>query len=687
MAIMKLKVYEKGIKIAIAVIMISITSFTVSGAAFYFYFTHDLPSIETLKNYKPSTITKIFSEEGEVIGEFFFEKREVVSLDRIPNYLIQAFVAGEDSRFFQHKGLDYVAIFRALFRNIFSGEILQGGSTITQQVVKSLLLSPEKSFSRKVREALLAFKIEKYLTKEEILFLYLNQIYLGHGTYGVAAAAESYFGKTVEELNLTEAALLAGLPQAPSRTSPYTNPQQARKRQLYVLDRMVEEGFILSSEATKATQISYALQSKVKTSIEKAPHFVEQIRRYIEEKYGKEVLYKNGLQVFTTIDLNFQRTAQEALELGLKDMEKRERYPSLDFASPLEGALICFDLETGYVKAMVGGRDFKKSQFNRVTQARRQTGSAFKPIVYASALDKGFTPASIIIDSPIIFDWGDRIWTPQNFEGKFSGPTTLRNALTFSINVVTVKIAQEVGIEYIKDYAKKLGISSSLHDGLSMALGSSSISLYELTKAYAVFANQGNIFKPIYIKKILDRNGNLLEENLPLSYSNQSSIEEQIIPPQTAFMITYLLEGAVQNGTGWRAKSLNRPVAGKTGTTNQFMDAWFIGFTPELITGVWVGFDEERSLGENETGSRAASPIWVTFMSKILKDKQIKDFPIPKGIEFTKIDPQTGQVNSGREGILECFREGAGPMPKALTPTKTTSDFFKFDLNLSTNSN
>jgi penicillin-binding protein 1A len=684
---MKLNVCEKGIKISIAVIMISITSSMVFGAAFYFYFAHDLPSIETLKNYKPSTITKIFSEEGEVIGEFFYEKREVVSLDRIPNYLIQAFVAGEDSRFFQHKGLDYLAILRALFRNIFSREIIQGGSTITQQVVKSLLLSPERSFSRKIREAILAYKIEKYLTKEEILFLYLNQIYLGHGAYGVAAAAESYFGKTVEELNIAESAVLAGLPQAPSKTSPYTHPQQAKRRQLYILDRMVEEGFISSSEAIKASQIPYVIRSNEKPSIEKAPHFVEQTRRYIEEKYGKDALYKNGLQVFTTIDLYFQKTAQEAMEFGLKEMEKREKYPSPNISLPPEGGLICFDLETGFVKAMVGGRDFEKSQFNRATQARRQTGSAFKPIVYASALDKGFTPASIIIDSPITFDWGGQKWNPQNFEGKFSGPTTLRNALTYSINVVTVKIAQELGIDYIKDYAKKLGISASLHNGLSMALGSSSISLYELTKAYGVFANQGNIFKPIYIKKILDRNGNLLEENLPPSYSNESLIEEQTITPQTAYLITYLLEGVVQDGTGWRAKSLNRPVAGKTGTTDQFMDAWFIGFTPELITGVWVGFDEERPLGENETGARAASPIWVTFMSKILKDKPIKDFPVPEGVEFTKIDPQTGQVSSGREGFLECFREGTGPTQKAFSPTKTTSDFFKFDLNLSTKSN
>ena len=685
MITMKRHYFGKGMKISIVVVMmIFITALTVFGVVSYFYFTHDLPSIETLKNYSPPTVTKIFSEEGEVIGKFFYEKREVVSLDRIPNHLIQAFIAGEDARFFQHKGLDYLAILRALFKNIFSGEIVQGGSTITQQVVKSLLLSPEKSFARKIREAILAYKIEKYLTKEEILFLYLNQIYLGHGAYGVAAAAENYFGKTIEELNIAESALLAGLPQAPSKNSPYHHPQQAKKRQVYILNRMVEEGFISSNEAIKSAQAPYITRNKEKPSIEKALHFVEHIRRYVEEKYGKDALYKNGLQVFTTIDLHFQRTAQEAMEAGLKEIEKREKYPSANMPFTPEGALVCFDLETGYVKAVVGGRDFKKSQFNRATQARRQTGSAFKPIVYASALDKGFTPASIIVDSPIVFEWGDKKWKPKNFEGKFSGPTTLRNALTHSVNIVTVKIAQEVGIDYIRDYAKKLGISSALHDDLSMALGSSSISLYELSKAYAVFANQGNLFKPIFIKKILDREGNLLEENLPLFYSEGSSQEEQILTPQTAFLMTYLLQGVVQHGTGWRARSLGRPVAAKTGTTDRFMDAWFIGYTPELITGVWVGFDEERSLGENETGARAASPIWVTFMSKILKDKPMKDFPIPEGVEFMKIDPQTGQVSLGKEGLLECFREGTGPPQKTSSPLKTSTDFFKFDFNLST---
>ncbi len=674
---------EKAVKLSILITMVSLTSLVVFGAASYFYFSHGLPSIENLKNYQPPTVTKFYSEDGELIGEFFIEKREVVSLERIPNHLIQAFVAGEDARFFKHKGLDYWAILRALLKNIFSGEIIQGGSTITQQVVKSLLLTPEKSLTRKIREAILAFKIEKYLSKEEILYLYLNQIYLGHGAYGVAVAAENYFGKSVEELNLAESALLAGLPQAPSKYSPNIHFEQAKKRQAYILNRMVEEGLISYGESLRALQTPIKIRGKQNSPIEKAPHFVEHVRRYIEEKYGKDGLYKSGLQVYTTIDLNTQNIAQEAIESGLKEIEKRQKYPLGESSSSVEGAVICFDLETGYIKAMVGGRDFKKSQFNRTTQALRQTGSAFKPIVFASALDKGYTPASIVVDSPIVFEFGNRKWKPKNYDEKFYGPTTLRNALAHSINVVTVKIARDIGIDYIRDYARNLGISTSLHNHLAMALGSSSVSLYELTKAYAVFAHQGKIFKPIFIQKILDRNGNLLEEHLPFFIPREPNDGEQVISPQTAYLMTHLLESVVQSGTGWRAKALGRPVAAKTGTTDQFIDAWFVGYTHELITGVWVGFDEDKSLGENETGARAASPIWVFFMSKILKDKEVKDFPVPDGIEFMKIDPKTGQMSLNKGAILECFKEGTGPTQNVSSTSKPTTDFFKFDLNLS----
>jgi 1A family penicillin-binding protein len=674
---------EKWIKISISIVMILITVVFVFGILSYFYFTYGLPSIETLRNYKPSTITRFYADDGELISEFFHEKREVVSLERMPDHLIQAFVAGEDARFFQHKGLDYLAILRALFRNIFSGEILQGGSTITQQVVKSLLLSPEKSFARKIREAILAFKIEKNLTKNEILFLYLNQIYLGHGAYGVAAAAETYFGKSIEEVNLAESALLAGLPQAPSKYSPLNQPDQAKKRQQYVLYRMADIGFISVGQLGAALQMPIRFREKQNSFADKAPHFVEVVRKYVEDKYGREALYKRGLRVYTTIDLNFQRMAQESVELGLKEIEKRQRYDPADTPLVPEGSLLCFDLASGYVKAMVGGRDFKKSQFNRAVQARRQTGSAFKPIIYASALDKGYTLTSLVVDAPSTYEWGENRWKPKNYGEKFSGPITFRSALTHSVNVVTVKIAQSIGLDYITDYAKKLGISSPLQNDLSMALGSSSLSLYELTNAYAVFANQGRTFKPIFVKKILDVDGNLIEENLPLFYPRELADGEQALTPETAYLMTYLLQGVVQHGTGWRAKELKRPVAAKTGTTDQFIDAWFIGYTPEFITGVWVGFDNETSLGGNETGSRAASPIWVTFMSKVLKDKPVQDFPIPQGVEFAKIDPRTGQPGAGRETILECFKEGTTPVQEAKTELKTTTDFFKYDFNLS----
>jgi penicillin-binding protein 1A len=680
---MKSPSIEIKVKFLILTLMICLTSLMVFGIASYFYFSHSLPSIENLKNYQPSTVTKFYSEDGEIIGEFFTEKREVVSLERIPNHLIQAFVAGEDARFFKHKGLDYWAILRALFKNIFSGEIIQGGSTITQQVVKSLLLTPEKSLTRKIREAILSFKIEKYLSKEEILYLYLNQIYFGHGAYGVGVAAENYFGKSTDDLNLAESALLAGLPQAPSKYSPHTHFQQAKKRQVYILNRMIEEGFISHSESLKAIQTPIKIRGKQSSLIEKAPYFAEQVRRYIEEKYGKDALYKGGLRVYTTIDLNAQTIAQEVVESGLKEIEKRQKYPSGESSASVEGALISFDLERGYIKAMVGGRDFKKSQFNRTTQAFRQTGSAFKPIVFASALDKGYTPASIVVDSPIVFEFGNKKWRPQNYDEKFNGPMTLRNALAQSINVVTVKIARDIGIDYIRDYARNLGISSSLHNHLAMALGSSSLSLYELTKTYAVFAHQGRTFKPVFIQKVLDRNGNLLEEHLPLNYLKEPNDSKQVISPQTAFLMTHLLMNAVQNGTGWRAKALRRPVAAKTGTTDQFFDAWFIGYTPELITGVWVGFDEDRSLGDQETGARAASPIWVSFMSRVLKEREVKEFPVPEGIEFMKIDPKTGQMSLAKGAIIECFKEGTGPAQKVYAAQKPTTDFFKLDMNLS----
>ncbi len=813
--------------------LIAVCAFTATGV--YLYFTEDLPQIETLKDYRPKLISTVYALNGEVIGEFFDEKRIVVPIDQIPRFLLDAFVAAEDSRFFEHKGLDYQAIVRAFLKNIEAGEIVQGGSTITQQVARSLLLTNERSWARKIREAILAARIERYLSKREILYLYLNQIYLGHGAYGVEAAAENYFGKKVMDLNLAEAAMLAGLPRAPSKNSPYNYPENARKRLVYVLERMVAEGYTTPEESEKALGTRLEIKARRNPFLEVAPYFTEHIRQVVEKKYGREALYTGGLEIYTTLNVEMQEAAEKAVSEGLRALDKRQGYRgserrlspqeisrfvkeradelqdspideggeylgvvtelsqesakvrvgryeghlslgdmvwarkpdpqvaydtvkvkrpadvlkvgdvirvkvktvdpegtlglALEQIPKVQGALISLDLKTGYVVALVGGRDFRESQFNRAIQARRQVGSAFKPIVYAAALDRGYTPASIIIDSPIIYDATQdyEAWKPKNYEERFYGPTTLRKALAKSRNVITVKIAQDLGVDYLIDYSRQLGLDGPFNRDLSTALGSSGISLIDLTKTYAVFARQGRELRPIFIRKILDREGNILEENRPplfpeaengpkspsdglgdndpgeerthrsisrprveaVSYgeaidTSTPRISRQLISPETAYIMTNLLQGVVNNGTGWRAKELGRPCAGKTGTTDNLYDAWFIGYTPDLIAGVWAGFDEEASMGVHETGSRAASPIWLSYMRQVLEGKPISDFTVPKGIMFKKIDPETGLLASSNDdgSIFECFKEGTAPTAYAEKPDKDQpTDFFKLDLD------
>ena len=752
----------------------------------YFYLAEDLPKIDSLGDYRPPVISTVYSDDNRKIGEFYTERRIVMPLDQIPEMLRQAFVAAEDSRFYQHRGIDLISIGRAFFKNLEAGSIVQGGSTITQQVTKSFLLTPERSYNRKIKEAILAYRIDRAFSKDEILFLYLNQIYLGHGAYGVGAAAENYFAKSVGELNLAECAVLAGLPQAPSRDSPFHHPDRARQRQIYVLNRMVEEGYITNIQATAAINTELNVKPRRNWFSEEVPIYTEHVRRYVVERYGAERLLNDGLQIYTAVNIEMQKCARKEVDTGLRALDKRQGYRGpIDHLAPetvaawiegraaqadappavgsileavvlevddaaarvtvdmgraqgvigledmrwarkpdpsvayhqarlgqpsnavrpgdvirvavkqvgqgdrpwiltleqdpkVEAALLCIEAGTGHVKTMIGGRDFAASQFNRAIQSRRQPGSAFKPIIYAAAIDKGYTPATVLIDSPVVLQdqARDFSWKPRNYGQKFYGPTTLRRALAKSRNVVTVKILSDIGIDYAIDYARKLGIEAPLARDLSIALGSSGVSLLELVKAYAVFSNLGYRVEPVFVTRILDRDGNVLEQAQPE--------RQKVIESTTAYLMTSLLEGVIQQGTGYRVKALKRPVAGKTGTTDDLYDAWFVGYTPRYVSGVWVGFDDESSLGRGETGSRAASPIWLGFMQAVLKDKPVQIFTVPEGVVFSKIDADTGllPIPESKETIFECFKEGTVPTETTRRPDAIDKpeEFYKSDI-------
>jgi len=650
-------------------LMVLILVVTIGGTVTYYALTIDLPGIDTLKDYRPSIASSVYDDNNELIDDFFLEDRKIVNMAEIPKVVHYAFIAAEDSRFYQHQGFDIQSIFRALFKNFEAGHIVQGGSTITQQVAKLMYLSPEKKYIRKVKEAILSYKIDKYLTKDEILNLYLNQIYLGHGTYGIESASLGYFGKSAKELTLPEAALLAGLPKAPNTYSPFLYFERAKQRQAYVLSRMVEDNYITRAEMDKAVKARLKLRD-IKPKDKVAAYFVEHIRRYVQEKYGADVLYKEGLSIYTTLNLAAQKAARDALEKGLAELEDREKYKR----GLVQGALYCMDVKTGAVRAMVGGRDFSKSEFNRATQSRRQAGSAFKPLIYTAAFDKGMNPSTRFVDSPIVFEDPSQeggLWKPKNFDEKFLGPITMRTALVQSRNIVTIKILQEIGIDYAASYAMNMGISSPIARNLSLALGTSGVTLQEIVNAYGVLANGGKKVTPFFIKKIVDRTGNVFEETKVKS--------EQVIDPRIAFMTSYIMRDVVESGTGRRVKSIGRPVAGKTGTTNNIRDAWFIGFTPSLIAGVWIGFDQETTLGKNEVGGRAAAPVWLYFMEKVMQRTPVEDFPTPEGIIFVKVDPKTGLAAGGSDkgAIYEAFLDGAPPREKSDGLTEEKEDLFR----------
>ncbi len=621
------------------------------GALLYLLISLNLPGIEALTDYRPPLTSVVLDASGRQIAVFSRENRFLLPLDRMPPLLPKAFVAAEDGRFFQHGGVDGWSVLRALVNNLRSGRRSQGGSTITQQVARALLLSPEKTYSRKLREAILAYRIDRLLGKDDILYLYLNQIYLGEGAFGVEAASRTFFGKPANRLNLAEISMLAGLPQAPSRYSPLSDYRQAKRRQRYVLNRMAEDGYITPEEARHAFQ-RVILWNQERSGDGPEKYFTEVVRREVEEHYGEERLLTGGLTIQTTVDADLQSAAVAAVQRGVAAWQRR--HPKRE-AEPPQGALVALEVDTGQVRALVGGTDFAASQFDRAVQAERQPGSAFKPIIYATALNHLVTPADLLNDEPLLLRGADgEPWQPGNFDGTFLGPITVWKALVQSRNIVTIKLLQETGVEPVRKLAARLGIESRLANNLTLALGTSEVSLLELTDAYAAFANGGMYRSPVFIDRILDRDGR------ELAGASEQVVRRALLP-QTAYQVTSLLEGVIRYGTGRLAAGLPGDSAGKTGTSDKNTDAWFIGFTPAMVAGVWMGFDRKTSLGEGETGGRASAPVWLDFMrrERLLNPVAAPRFSMPQGMVRLPMDPDSGRVlvAGDRRAVLVPFRQ------------------------------
>jgi len=736
------------------VVAVGLLAGGVGGVILYLELTADLPPVDQLLSYRPPIATRVYADDGTQIAEFFVERRYLVAFERIPQHVRQAFLAAEDADFYQHRGVDPISIARAVWANVRAGGVVQGASTITQQLVKILLLTPERRVERKVKEAILAVRLETKLDKDQILHMYLNEIYFGAGAYGVQAAARTYFRVDVEDLSVAQAALLAGLPQKPSDYNPRRNLPAALKRQRYVLRRMLEEKFVDAETYRAAAAEEIAIAEPRPTGYETAPWYVEHVRRLLEQRYGGQATAQLGLHVHTAVNVEMQRTAEEAVRAGLRELDQRQgfrgaikrlepsqvdaflshergerdridglqhavvtsvtrdglrvRTPWHDGAIPadrlrfgatrldtrrfhdgdvllvtpdpeaapgtrflldqepqVQGALIAFDPYTGGVKAMVGGYEFARTHFNRAVQAQRQPGSAFKPLLYAAALEHGYTAASVVLDAPISFpDSGGKVWSPKNYGGRYYGPIPLRSALTKSLNTVSVRLADSMGSDYLSRYLGRFGFSRPLPRNLSIALGSSEVTLLELVRAYGVFATLGKRFEPIFITGVTD------DTRRPIEFGETKPNFERVMAPAAAYVVTSLLESVVQNGTGRRAVALGRPLAGKTGTTNDSRDAWFIGFSPDLLAGVWVGFDSDRALGPRETGSRAALPIWMTFMGKSLEGRPVVDFPEPPGLSYVHVDPETGlRAVPGGPSLREVFVAGSEPTEYAPLPS------------------
>ncbi len=743
----------------ISISIVLLTSVLIVGVLWTY--SKDIPDYKFLKNYKPPVSSKVYSGEGELVADFSQEKRVFVPYSSIPKNIINAFLSAEDKNFFSHPGVDAKGVLRAVINNIsniISSERLEGASTITQQVAKNFLLTNEVSINRKIKEAILAFRIERALSKERILELYLNQIYLGSGAYGIAAASLEYFDKSIRDINYSEAALLAALPKAPSRYNPYKDIEVAKFRRNLVLKNLLDNNYITSEWYGKLKNKEIILSKNKKIYLEDAQYFIEDVRKNVIEKFTYDKVYKQGFNINTPINLEFQKIATNSLRNGLisydqrkgwrgpltskiyksnwnKDLKKFNLEKSIGwslaivkkinkFSAEIEtedkiqgvieykdiswtkkefknlfqlgdiiyvkkisdnkfslqqlpkinGGIVVMDPYTGRILALSGGFSFKKSEFNRATQANRQPGSAFKPFVYALALENNYTPTSLVLDAPIVLDQGDdlKMWKPENYGKKFYGPSTLRTGLEKSRNLMTVRIAQKLGVERIVNFSKDLKIYENPEELLSISLGSAETTLINLTSAYSAFVNGGKLVEPILIDRIQDSEGNTIYNNnlrqcidcdqisyLSNDYPKIQNNYKQIFSPETAYQMTSILEGAVQRGTGKKLRDLNLNIAGKTGTTNKNTDTWFIGFTSNLLVGVYVGSDDPSPLGKYETGSKTALPIFKDFIKQVVKKSDARPFKAAENTIMMVVDPKTGQKAkfSTKNTIIEVFKK------------------------------
>ena len=699
-----------GNALFVLLIILAATAGALSGLLLVY--STDLPQVTELEHYRPSTITQLYDDQNRVIGQFSLQRRVIDSYNDFPKVLRDALISTEDKEFEQHWGIDVWRVFGAAYRDLALESRAQGASTLTMQLARNLFLSPDRNFRRKMQEVMLSIQIERRFTKPQIFTLYANQIYLGHGVYGFEAGANYYFSKKAKDLTLEEAAVLAGLPKAPNYYSPINNPERSLRRRNLVINNMLEDGKITAAEAQRAKSAPLVLKLQAEPN-DIAPYFIEEIRQYLEKKYGTEEVHEAGLRVYTGLDLEMQQAAQQAVRDGLAAYERRHGWKgnllnivangdslatyrhvdwdgnirtgsyvhalvtevepmaatvkfanyearlgpeeikwthyksppeflrtgdivyvkvedlngaasrvSLEQESGVQGALLALDNSSGDVKAMVGGRDFEQSKFNRATQALRQVGSSFKPYIYTAAIDQGLTPDDTVLDAPVTFSTPSGPYTPHNYDGKFEGVITFRHALAESRNIPALKVTERVGgIKTVIDYARKFGITSPLLPYLPIALGAADITLAEQTAAFTTFPNDGVRITPRYIRKVTDYDGRVLEENYPEVHD--------VVSARTARVMVSMLREVILHGTGYAASKLNHPLGGKTGTTNDFTDAWFVGFSPSLTCGVWVGYDEKKTLGNKETGAMAALPIWMDFMRVALVGRESEDFAAP----------------------------------------------------------